>query len=150
MRGNLVIVFMLLTSAACQKEKRINEVSAPMAKTANRIRLNVLEPGGHSPEATLRNPYEGNYQAIREGKRLFSWYNCSGCHSPGGGGGMGPPLIDDHWIYGNQPGQIHETIAQGRPNGMPAFGSKISEHELWQLVTYVGNMRTEAAKKTGQ
>jgi cytochrome c oxidase cbb3-type subunit 3 len=140
----------VLILTACYKEKRVSDVSAPMGATANRIRLDILEPGGHSPEAKMQNPYEGNYQAVREGKRLFSWYNCAGCHSPGGGGGMGPPLIDDHWIYGSQPGQIHQTIAQGRPNGMPAFGSKISEHEMWQLVSYVQSLPTEAAKKTGQ
>lgn len=140
----------VLILVSCSKEKRVSDVPAQMGATGNRVRLDILEPGGHSPETRIRNPYEGNYQAVREGKRLFSWYNCAGCHSPGGGGGMGPPLIDDHWIYGDQPAQIHETIAQGRPNGMPAFGSKISEHEIWQLVSYVQSLPAEAAKKTGQ
>ena len=37
-----------------------------------------------------------------QGKRLFSWYNCIGCHA-NGGGGIGPPLMDDEWIYGSRP-----------------------------------------------
>jgi cytochrome c oxidase cbb3-type subunit III len=43
--------------------------------------------------------YLNNAEAVNTGKRLFQQYNCSGCHS-NGGGGMGPDLIDDVWIYG--------------------------------------------------
>ena len=35
-----------------------------------------------------------------QGKRLYTWYNCNGCHA-NGGGGMGPALMDDKWIYGS-------------------------------------------------
>ena len=67
-----------------------------------------------------------NAYARREGKRLFSWYNCIGCHA-NGGGGMGPPLMDDEWIYGSEPANIFATIVEGRPNGMPSFGGSIPE-----------------------
>ena len=43
----------------------------------------------------VKNPFEGNYDAMNQGRKLFSQFNCAGCHSPGGGGGIGPPLIDD-------------------------------------------------------
>ena len=46
--------------------------------------------------------------APREGQLLFEQMNCSGCHA-NGGGGMGPPLMDDEWIYGSQPNQIFAT-----------------------------------------
>jgi len=36
-----------------------------------------------------------------------------------GGGGMGPPLIHDKWIYGGEIQNIAATILQGRPNGIP-------------------------------
>ena len=45
--------------------------------------------------------------------------NCVGCHSHGGGG-MGPALMDGQWRYGGRIDQIATTIAEGRPNGMPA------------------------------
>src|SRR5690606_19958893 len=65
-----------------------------------------------------------------------NWYNCAGCHF-NGGGGMGPPLMDDEWIYGSSPAHIFATIVEGRPNGMPTYGGKIPEHQVWQIVAYV-------------
>ena len=53
---------------------------------------------------------------------------------------MGPPLMDDKWIYGSDPEDIFETIVQGRPNGMPAFGNKIVSDQVWQIVAYVRSM----------
>jgi cytochrome c oxidase cbb3-type subunit 3 len=53
---------------------------------------------------------------------------------------MGPPLMDDKWIYGSEPQKIFETIVQGRPNGMPAFGNKIVSDQVWQIVAYVRSM----------
>jgi cytochrome c oxidase cbb3-type subunit III len=82
----------------------------------------------------MRNPW-----AISEGKRLFTWYNCSGCHARGGGG-MGPPLMDTQWLYGSSPEQIFTTIAGGRPNGMPAWGTRVPEAQIWQLVAYVRSL----------
>src|SRR5881227_440650 len=58
-----------------------------------------FEPGGSLPHYQPSNPYDKSAYAISEGQRLFDWYNCSGCHSHGGGG-MGPPLIKKEWIYG--------------------------------------------------
>ena len=73
---------------------------------------------------------------MNEGKRLFAWFNCVGCHAHGGGG-MGPPLIDERWIYGSAPENIYSTIVEGRPNGMPSFRGKIPDYQVWQLVAYV-------------
>jgi cytochrome c oxidase cbb3-type subunit III len=83
--------------------------------------------------------YYNNVEAVNTGKRLFSQYNCSGCHS-NGGGGMGPPLMDGSWIYGSRLTQIHHTLVEGRPNGMPAWGGKIPDEQLWQLAVYVRSM----------
>jgi cytochrome c oxidase cbb3-type subunit 3 len=85
------------------------------------------------------SPYEENAYAVAQGKRLFVWFNCVGCHGHGGGG-MGPALMDDNWIYGHEPQNIFQTIVQGRPNGMPSFRDRISEQQIWQLVAYVRSM----------
>ena len=55
---------------------------------------------------------------------------------------MGPSLRDETWIYGNQDSQIFDSIAQGRSKGMPAWGTKIPEDQIWQLVAYIKSMRT--------
>ena len=62
-----------------------------------------------------------------EGKRLYAAYNCAPCHGVNGGGAIGPPLIDDKWIYGAGADQIYATISQGRPNGMPSFGGHVTD-----------------------
>jgi cytochrome c oxidase cbb3-type subunit 3 len=68
---------------------------------------------------------------------LFDAMNCVGCHAAEGGGGMGPPLSDNLWIYGSEPAQIYLTILQGRPNGMPSFAKALPPDAIWQLVSYV-------------
>jgi cytochrome c oxidase cbb3-type subunit 3 len=98
-----------------------------------------LQPGGARAEPNIVNPDEGNALAISEGQRLFNWYNCSGCHA-NGGGAIGPPLIKDVFTYGNEPQNIFDTIVKGRPNGMPSWGGRIPEYQIWQLVTFVRSL----------
>jgi cytochrome c oxidase cbb3-type subunit 3 len=94
--------------------------------------------------------YEARAYTLSEGKRLFAAFNCVGCHAHGGGG-MGPPLMDDKWLYGFDPEVIFDTISKGRANGMPAFGgvardptinvvATVPEYQRWQLVAYVRSM----------
>jgi len=59
---------------------------------------------------------------------------------------MGPPLMDDKWIYGSSPQQIHATIVEGRPNGMPSFGGKIPDQQVWQIVAYVRSLSGQLRK----
>ena len=101
-----------------------------------------LSPGA-DPSRVTRDPradqYYANAAAVITGKQLFHQYNCSGCHS-NGGGGMGPSLMDDEWIYGGRLTQIHQTIVEGRPNGMPSWGGKIPDQQIWQIAAYVRSM----------
>ena len=87
----------------------------------------------------MANPDEGNAVAISEGERLYAVYNCTGCHA-NGGGAIGPPLIKKTWIYGGEPDNIFDTIVKGRPNGMPAWGGRIPEYQIWQLVSWIEAM----------
>jgi len=80
--------------------------------------------------------FEGNAWHIAQGQRLFGWMNCGGCHSHGGGG-IGPPLMDDEWRYGASMENVVKTILDGRPGGMPAFRGRITEDQAWQLAAFV-------------
>lgn len=102
-----------------------------------------LHPGVSAPPRPMDNPLEGNVHALAEGQRLFRWFNCSGCHF-NGGGGIGPALMDDDWIYGSEPPNIFATILEGRPNGMPSFRGRMSDRQAWQLVTFVRSLSREA------
>jgi cytochrome c oxidase cbb3-type subunit III len=50
---------------------------------------------------------------------------------------MGPPLIDQQWIYGSDPGNIYESIRAGRSGGMPAYDGRLSEKDIWMLTAYL-------------
>lgn len=80
--------------------------------------------------------FEGNKLAIADGQALFSEMNCNGCHA-NGGGGFGPALISGNWRYGGRIGQIYESIAQGRPNGMPSWQFILQPTLMWELAAYV-------------
>ena len=91
------------------------------------------------PRTPQPDAYGQQAYALAEGKRLFAFFNCIGCHAHGGGG-MGPPLMDEKWIYGHEPEQVFATIVHGRPDGMPAFGGRIPDYQIWQLAQYVRSM----------
>ena len=101
-----------------------------------------IQPGKASPFVglTLRNPYEGNAAAAADGAKLFVAYNCVDCHGADGSGAMGPSLADGRWHFGGAPAEIYESIYQGRPEGMPAWGSLIASDQIWRLVTYVASL----------
>ncbi len=102
-------------------------------------RLSELQPGPTLVIQREEGVYDDNAWGTADGKRLFNWMNCSGCHA-NGGGGMGPALMDDVWIYGFEPEQIYKTIVEGRPNGMPSFRDRLTAQQVWQLVAYVRSL----------
>jgi cytochrome c oxidase cbb3-type subunit 3 len=141
-RGGAILLLLVL---ACEREERSFRAWPPAAASGTAVRESPIQPGVTTPDVAVDNEYEHNAYAVSEGKRLYNQYNCSGCHSQGGGG-MGPPLMDDQWIYGSQPENVFESIVQGRPNGMPAFRGRIGNDQVWQLAAYVRSMSGLLAK----
>jgi cytochrome c oxidase cbb3-type subunit III len=134
-----------LAFANCKREKREFQESPPAATPAQGLRQSELHPGAASLPPVTNNEYEENAYALSEGKRLYEWYNCKGCHADGGGD-IGPPLMDDQWIYGSNPENIYATIVEGRPNGMPSFADKIPTFQVWQIVAYVRSLSGQLSK----
>jgi cytochrome c oxidase cbb3-type subunit III len=99
-------------------------------------------PGPEENPPRRENPYRQNVPAMVEGRVLFVRMNCSGCHGGRAGGGMGPSLRDVDWIYGSTDAQIFDSIAEGRAHGMPAWGTKLPEDQVWKLVAYIKSLRT--------
>ena len=89
------------------------------------------------------NPFTDDADALLEGRRFFTQYNCGGCHGDHGGGGMGPSLRDASWIYGGTDAKIASSIAEGRAYGMPAWGAMLTPAQTWQITAYIKSMRTE-------
>ena len=97
-----------------------------------------VEAGGSPPPAgTLQNPLRNKKQAAEEGGKLFSAFNCDGCHAGGAAGAVAPSLADGRWRYGGSDGEIYHSIFYGRPRGMPAWGGTLPPEAIWRLVTYL-------------
>jgi cytochrome c oxidase cbb3-type subunit 3 len=99
-------------------------------------------PGPQAARPVIQNPYRGDQVAMQAGRNLFARYNCLGCHGDHAGGGMGPSLRDPAWRYGSGGGDVFSSIAEGRGQGMPSWGTKIPERQIWQLVAYIQSLRT--------
>ena len=136
-----------LTLSACDREERHSR-GKPVGETvpAGESPDTIYPGGGAPPPLDARSTlYDNNAPALAEGQRLYTWMNCVGCHSHGGGG-MGPALMDDEWRYGGRIDQIAATIAEGRPNGMPAWRGKLTEDQIWKLAAYVRTMSGQPSK----
>jgi cytochrome c oxidase cbb3-type subunit III len=135
-----VLILAAAVLLACEREERdFRGIPRAASSGMPAVRDVGLVAGGPVRHDTVPGPYEENAYAVSQGKTLYNQYNCSGCHFQGGGG-IGPPLMDADWIYGSSPANIFETIAEGRPNGMPSFGGKIVSDQIWQIVAYVRSM----------
>jgi cytochrome c oxidase cbb3-type subunit 3 len=134
-----------LALAGCKPAPTSVAEAAPDRPSPQGTVVSGLFPGGGAPPPADPEAakYEGNVQAIAVGKQLFDAYNCSGCHFHGAGG-IGPSLIDASWIYGDRIEQIYASIHQGRPNGMPTWGGKLSTTEIWELAAYIRSAANDA------
>ncbi len=140
-----------LLLAACEREERAFRPENVASESEEKVALVPLSPGPTGPveaKSGKGKEYENNAYHLSQGKKLYAWFNCNGCHS-NGGGGSGPALMDDVWIYGGSIENIVATIREGRPNGMPSFRGKVPEDQIWELAAYVrsmsGNVPTDAA-----
>lgn len=134
------LAVLLLT--ACEREKREFRAPQVVKETDEKIALSSLSAGPSPPtqETTGKGKdFEENAYHINEGQKLYTWFNCNGCHAHGGGD-SGPALMDDRWIYGGSIENIVQTIREGRPNGMPSFRGKIPDDQIWQIAAYVRSM----------
>jgi cytochrome c oxidase cbb3-type subunit 3 len=124
----------------CERGVQVERSTTP-AGAATRLPATAgeLQAGPAAKPVAVKNPL-GRDENTGTGLQLFTWFNCAGCHGARGGGGIGPPLRDKVWIYGSDPASIYQSIAQGRPNGMPAFGAKIPDEQIWSLEMYIRSL----------
>jgi mono/diheme cytochrome c family protein len=100
--------------------------------------------------ANLENPLEGDLEAIQRGDEAYHAL-CVQCHGEGGRGdgnaaqGMQPPpgnLSDSARASALSDGYIYWRISEGGAfdpynSMMPAWGTLLSETEIWELVSYL-------------
>lgn len=120
----------LLLLLACEREDRPFSRLVPERADAPRGKDGRVRATG--ARHVVQNAF-----SVSEGQRLFEWFNCSGCHGGRGGGNIGPALTDAEWRYGARVEDVHRSIAEGRPEGMPAFRGVIADEQIWHLSAYV-------------
>ena len=84
--------------------------------------------------------YSDDKEAIKEGKEIYAT-TCAPCHNADATGGIGHNLTLATLKYGSTQKDIYESIAKGRPNGMPAFLPQIGSDKISKATAFLGSLR---------
>ena len=97
----------------------------------------------------LKNPVASSPESIANGAKSFGRY-CAACHGregkgDGPGGAKLDPkpsnLADADWKHGSSDGEIFAVIHDGvKDTGMKGYASRMTEHELWDVVNYIRSL----------
>jgi cytochrome c oxidase cbb3-type subunit 3 len=130
------------SSATAQGAPRYTDAGDSLRLIPHDENLPVGFPAAGKP-LILVNPYEGDKRSIATGGQLFVAYNCIDCHGADGSGAMGPSFQDGRWHFGGSAAAVFESIYQGRPDGMPSWGGRISNDQIWMLTAYVRSLASK-------
>jgi cytochrome c-L len=108
----------------------------------------VLPEGDDLTEAVERfhqtgeNIYVDDADAIVVGGKLYKKY-CQACHLPDATGRIGPNLVDEEFVYPRTETDVglFEVIHGGAAGAMQAFGNRLSQDEILQVIAFVRSLR---------
>lgn len=107
---------------------------------ARRLGLAAAPTDAHA----ATNPYEGDTEAVRAGRRLFMRH-CAECHGPDAHGTTRAPGLLSLTVKVASPGDVFWFLTNGdRRAGMPSW-SRLPEPRRWQIVAFVKTLDTRAA-----
>ena len=152
-RLGCVVALLSLAAAGCKPATGGSTTAHPPFalpgdESLSRVPLGAPPGAPLGLSTNIANPYEGDAVAVAQGKTLFGAMNCVYCHGAGGAGLIGPPLDSPGWRYGGTPAQIYNSIHDGRPKGMPAWGSSLPPDQIWKLTTYIESLGGAAPPAT--
>ncbi len=147
MKAGLTLVPIALSLCACAREERQFRQDPPISAALQAVAPMPDGISGAPPDTyrLLGKPYVSNAYSLSQGKQLYAWFNCNGCHAEGGGD-SGPAFLDGWWRYGPDIVSIFVSIRDGRRNGMPAFRDRLTTDQIWQLAGYVQTIGAYSAK----
>jgi len=111
------------------------------AALAANLRLQFGDLPDLEPDAATILTYMNDPKCVKVGASTFET-NCKSCHNPGGAGGTGPNLTDDHYLNVKTVADIGTVIQDGANNGaMPAWKNRLHPKELVLVASYVASLR---------
>jgi cytochrome c oxidase cbb3-type subunit III len=137
-RGYLVLFFGLIACGILYLAAYTPEISG---WSQYAVLEKEIEAGKRLAAARVlhENPYQSDLKAVSEGQILFDG-NCAGCHGRDLKGAIGPDLTAP-LAYGESDGAMYESVARGRPGGMPPFGDQLGRDRIWKVLAYVDSVR---------
>jgi mono/diheme cytochrome c family protein len=109
----------------------------------------------HAEAAKVQNAVPSTPKSIADGATVYN-RSCASCHGRTGAGDgpaakqLNPPpsnLVDAEWKHGTNDGEIFAVVRNGIPKtAMKGFASKMTEHEIWDVINYVRSLSPQAAK----
>jgi len=98
------------------------------------------------------NPLEPTAEVLAAGQTVYQ-ANCVACHGISGRGdgpaartlpGLPGDFTAPHFASHNE-GELYTWIRGGKPNtAMPAFGEKLDQEQIWQVITYIQQIYRDA------
>ena len=126
--------------------------------------------GGGNPQdiaksaekGSLKSPYQDFKKVAEEGHQKFMSAGCNGCHGGTGGGGMGPPLTNQIWVYGSDDDTLFRLIALGTDQlqkqgysrkgsenvvgPMPPMGTVLrAPDDIWKVIAWIRSVNPSSA-----
>jgi len=91
-------------------------------------------------ESPGQNPFNGNPQAIKEGKTSFEMICAGYCHVTESSTrpGQCPSLFDCEWKTGAKDADIFRVLSDGVPKTqMIGFKGRLPDEMLWKIIAYL-------------
>jgi mono/diheme cytochrome c family protein len=120
-----------------------------------------LETARNAEKGSLKSPHADYASVAEEGRKAYLAAGCNGCHGMGGGG-MGPPLTNEVWVYGKDDDTLFRLIALGSDElqkqgysrkgsesvvgPMPPFGAIVkSDDDMWKIIAFIRSVNPSSA-----
>lgn len=92
-------------------------------------------------EPKMLNPFAGDPEAIKEGRKRYVTEGCSGCHGLMGGGGMGKAILDDTWVFGSDDETLYKLMkGQISQQTMPKTWAALPDDQIWKMLAFVRSL----------
>lgn len=101
-------------------------------------RLEVAKLAGNpAPDDASLWTMSRNAVFVEAGRATYK-ATCASCHGETLGGGIGPSLIDEVWVYGGTPLAVYAAVDQGiLLKGMPGWGPVLGARKVSEVVAFV-------------